>query len=573
MAIPSTSAPVNHRDFTLTPLHVFKPYKIDNNSIQELDSGYNLVEGYYTKLITPVGSSKADNDPKNDDGSFKHIIWKHIDHLYYRNGYSPTLTLEHSNRRYTEKFLNVSASYLSIPYFKYGEMIKPKSFELINITDNIKVIDDGEGNLYDPDLESNLPLIQDHSIISYWGFNNSFRYLKYDRGLVKNKMYQYESNTFSPYTYQSKINNVYFEPGVEIDELTSGMCANFLQDENSYILTPNNDSYNFDNEDEFTISFWFSPNINYNHSLNNGSIISKNGVRFKNQFGNFKKETLDGTFTKKFISSSYVDESTDVYPYDIAWNGQDIIFKRSDGSRVLTIQAPIETDFTSSASQDYYIWNHVSVIKYNVGSTKRIAMYINGSKTHDVIDPTNNPINNFALMFGAKNRNNQNPYIGKLDEIKFINKAYMDGQQLDDNFYFKISQPEYAYNTSVVGNVFYRSGNIVVSPIYPKYKNLLKNNFEIKYKGKHTVYQYEVLCRIKKGQFNSTLNPTALKSSKSQYFIKEITQEISGSILRPYITSIGLYNEMGDLVAIGKMGQPIQMRDDVDINILVRWDS
>ena len=75
--------------------------------------------------------------------------------------------------------------------------------------------------------------------------------------------------------------------------------------------------------------------------------------------------------------------------------------------------------------------------------------------------------------------------------------------------------------------------------------------------------------RIKKGSFNLSYNPTARQSFKSDLLIDEMT----GSLLLPYMTTIGLYNDEGDCVAVAKMGQPVQMRDDVDINILVRWDA
>ena len=42
--------------------------------------------------------------------------------------------------------------------------------------------------------------------------------------------------------------------------------------------------------------------------------------------------------------------------------------------------------------------------------------------------------------------------------------------------------------------------------------------------------------------------------------------------MKPYITTIGLYNDKSQLLAIGKLSQPIQKRDDIDMNFIVRWD-
>ena len=46
---------------------------------------------------------------------------------------------------------------------------------------------------------------------------------------------------------------------------------------------------------------------------------------------------------------------------------------------------------------------------------------------------------------------------------------------------------------------------------------------------------------------------------------------MSGSAF-PYITTIGLYNDEGQLLVTGKCAQPIQKRSDIDMNFIVRWD-
>jgi hypothetical protein len=38
------------------------------------------------------------------------------------------------------------------------------------------------------------------------------------------------------------------------------------------------------------------------------------------------------------------------------------------------------------------------------------------------------------------------------------------------------------------------------------------------------------------------------------------------------MTTIGLYNAAGQLLAVAKLGQPIKKRSDIDTNILMRID-
>ena len=47
---------------------------------------------------------------------------------------------------------------------------------------------------------------------------------------------------------------------------------------------------------------------------------------------------------------------------------------------------------------------------------------------------------------------------------------------------------------------------------------------------------------------------------------------VSTENFSPYITTVGLYDDYGRLLAVGKLGSPIQKRDDVDLNIVVRFD-
>lgn len=49
--------------------------------------------------------------------------------------------------------------------------------------------------------------------------------------------------------------------------------------------------------------------------------------------------------------------------------------------------------------------------------------------------------------------------------------------------------------------------------------------------------------------------------------------DITGSYLAPYITTVGLYNDTGELVAVAKLAQPIKNTGEIPINIVVKWDT
>ena len=87
------------------------------------------------------------------------------------------------------------------------------------------------------------------------------------------------------------------------------------------------------------------------------------------------------------------------------------------------------------------------------------------------------------------------------------------------------------------------------------------------WKSNLPIYTHNYHCRIKTGEFNHTLNKTALQTTDGQ-----IADLISGSAFQPYITTVGLYNDANELVAVGKLGQPLPKSAETDTVIITKLD-
>ena len=102
----------------------------------------------------------------------------------------------------------------------------------------------------------------------------------------------------------------------------------------------------------------------------------------------------------------------------------------------------------------------------------------------------------------------------------------------------------------------------------------------------HTIYENQAFIRIPKDVLNASINPTATftpptngaklghcgpKQSSLLPGERRKLMFVSGTAV-PYITTIGLYNDENELLALGKLAQPIQKRNDIDMNFVVRWD-
>ena len=152
-------------DVDKTPFKVFKQFTITNE-----DSGSNV---YNFRAISGSSEDRRNFNTNTaeltsyESASFYHLpSYFMINHRYYRqrgsgirrlttgpNAINPYNNFA-SNSPKQYRLLHQSASIISVPKDLYGERIKPKSVTLTDdsTSSTIKIVDDGEGNLYDTSL-------------------------------------------------------------------------------------------------------------------------------------------------------------------------------------------------------------------------------------------------------------------------------------------------------------------------------------------------------------------------------------------------------------------------------------
>ncbi len=94
---------------------------------------------------------------------------------------------------------------------------------------------------------------------------------------------------------------------------------------------------------------------------------------------------------------------------------------------------------------------------------------------------------------------------------------------------------------------------------------------KLQFQGSHLIYEHEYQCTVQEDEFNDTMNISArkIKSLQSQ----DLADFATGSLFKPYVTTIGLYNEDNELLVVGKLGQPIRTSDETDTTFILRWDT
>ena len=95
-------------------------------------------------------------------------------------------------------------------------------------------------------------------------------------------------------------------------------------------------------------------------------------------------------------------------------------------------------------------------------------------------------------------------------------------------------------------------------------------SFVVSFKNEHTIYENEVRCLVKESDYNLTYNPTLLSGSYTSGSVKDFA---TGSDFYTYATSLGLYNDDNELIAVAKFGKPIMMSPDTDMTFVVKYDA
>lgn len=96
-------------------------------------------------------------------------------------------------------------------------------------------------------------------------------------------------------------------------------------------------------------------------------------------------------------------------------------------------------------------------------------------------------------------------------------------------------------------------------------------DFNVKFKNTHLIFENEFHCTVSEDEFNHTLNASARKYKTTEH--GELADFATGSKFRPYVTTVGLYNDEGELLVVGKLAQPVRTSEETDTTFVVRYDT
>lgn len=94
------------------------------------------------------------------------------------------------------------------------------------------------------------------------------------------------------------------------------------------------------------------------------------------------------------------------------------------------------------------------------------------------------------------------------------------------------------------------------------------SNAVCSFSSSYTLFETQYKCTVDSNEFSFTLNPTVISGSTDG----TVYDFVTGSYFDPYVTTVGLYNEAQDLIAVAKLGKPLPLNSTTDTNIIINID-
>ena len=128
-----------------------------------------------------------------------------------------------------------------------------------------------------------------------------------------------------------------------------------------------------------------------------------------------------------------------------------------------------------------------------------------------------------------------------------------------------------------VGDINYRHGTVVLTDIDLVNWFNVSSSYTASWEATQPILTYNAYCKVKSSEFLFTQNPTACQpesvlSGSLSYSGGLPKDNITGSEFSPYITTVGLYNDAHELIAVAKLGQPIPKSKTNDMAFVVKFD-
>lgn len=117
----------------------------------------------------------------------------------------------------------------------------------------------------------------------------------------------------------------------------------------------------------------------------------------------------------------------------------------------------------------------------------------------------------------------------------------------------------YVSGSYITGGITTGTGSIV--------NTSCEYSYNVSWQSTYEIYTHNYRCTVRDQDLLYTHNPTLQSGSDG-----DIYSFATGSYFQPYVTTVGLYNDSDELIAVGKLSQPVPKSRYTDMTFVVKLD-
>jgi hypothetical protein len=120
-----------------------------------------------------------------------------------------------------------------------------------------------------------------------------------------------------------------------------------------------------------------------------------------------------------------------------------------------------------------------------------------------------------------------------------------------------------------VGNIVYEHGLVILTSnnVNTILNFVTSSNVTCSFSSSYIIHETQYKCSMGADEFNYSLNPSISSGSEG-----DLLGFVTGSYFSPYVTTVGLYDESYNLLAVAKLAKPLSTSLTTDTTILINLD-
>jgi hypothetical protein len=233
----------------------------------------------------------------------------------------------------------------------------------------------------------------------------------------------------------------------------------------------------------------------------------------------------------------------------------------SDGSPAATASFNTDGTITGAAYTPNY---------YNYLSSTLLADRYFPTGSNDVIGVISIPSNLFGeyIKPGTFTLTNLNYTLRDDSEGNVISGSYKVGDIIYEHGMIILTSDgipkQDGYGFATYGTSSYGMGDVSFITDF-----INGSNITCSFSSSFNIYETQYKCTLRENEFNFSQNPTLVSGSSNSGVLYSFA---TGSYFSPYVTTVGLYDNNYNLLAVAKLAQPLPTSAVTDTSILINLD-